>query len=113
MYLDALRALCSQGNRHGDELLVLTRNCPVGHAAPVKSLSARSLAHHLLAALMGVLVLARVRPEKSLLEGAVGAALAVLARGGESPIAPLRVWQSAFRKAVMKHDSASHHRRFR
>jgi TetR/AcrR family transcriptional repressor of nem operon len=42
------------------------------------SVSARSLAHHLLAVLMGVRVLARVRPDKTLLEGAITPALSLL-----------------------------------
>lgn len=44
------------------------------------SVSSRSLAHHLLAVLMGVRVLARVRPERALLEGAIGPALSLLER---------------------------------
>jgi len=39
---------------------------------------ARRLAQHLLSVLMGVRVLARVRPEKALLQGAVEPALALL-----------------------------------
>lgn len=42
------------------------------------SLSAQNLARHLLGVLMGVRVLARVRPERALLEGAVVPALALL-----------------------------------
>ena len=42
------------------------------------SLSAANHAHHLLSVLMGIRVLARVRPEATLLEGAVTGALAVL-----------------------------------
>jgi TetR/AcrR family transcriptional repressor of nem operon len=42
------------------------------------SMPAEVLARHLLGVLMGVRVLARVRPERELLEGAVGPALAVL-----------------------------------
>lgn len=42
------------------------------------SLSAENTAHHLLGVLMGVRVLARVRPERALLEGAVAPALALL-----------------------------------
>jgi TetR/AcrR family transcriptional repressor of nem operon len=45
-----------------------------------RSLSAESLAHHLLGVLMGVRVLARVRPERALLEGVVAPALALLDR---------------------------------
>jgi TetR/AcrR family transcriptional repressor of nem operon len=40
--------------------------------------SADDLARHLLSVLMGIRVLARVRPDKALLEGAVGTALAFL-----------------------------------
>jgi TetR/AcrR family transcriptional repressor of nem operon len=43
-------------------------------------LPAETLAQHLLATVMGVRVLARVRPERALLEGAVFAALALLDR---------------------------------
>lgn len=45
--------------------------------------SAEDLARHLLGVLMGVRVLARVRPDRALLEGAIGPALALLdpARG--------------------------------
>jgi TetR/AcrR family transcriptional repressor of nem operon len=46
-----------------------------------RSLSAESLAHHLLGVLMGVRVLARVRPERALLEGVVAPALALLDAG--------------------------------
>jgi TetR/AcrR family transcriptional repressor of nem operon len=42
------------------------------------SLSAEDLARHLLGVLMGVRVLARVRPDRALLEGVVGPALALL-----------------------------------
>lgn len=45
-----------------------------------RSLSPESLAHHLLGVLMGVRVLARVRPERALLEGVVAPALALLDR---------------------------------
>lgn len=48
------------------------------------SLSAENTAHHLLGVLMGVRVLARVRPERALLEGAVAPALALM-DGGCSP----------------------------
>jgi TetR/AcrR family transcriptional regulator, transcriptional repressor for nem operon len=48
-----------------------------------RSVAAPRLAHHLLAALMGVRVLARVRPEKALLEGAIASALALLDRVDE------------------------------
>lgn len=43
-----------------------------------RSISAETLAHHLLGVLMGVRVLARVRPERALLEGVVSGALALL-----------------------------------
>ena len=43
-----------------------------------RSTTAENLARHLLAVLMGVRVLARVRPERALLEGAVAPALAML-----------------------------------
>jgi TetR/AcrR family transcriptional repressor of nem operon len=42
------------------------------------SLSAEDLARHLLGVLMGVRILARVRPDRALLEGVVGPALALL-----------------------------------
>ena len=45
-----------------------------------RSVPAQNLAHHLLAVLMGVRVLARVRPERTLLEGVVAPALALLDR---------------------------------
>lgn len=45
-----------------------------------RSVPAQNLAHHLLAVLMGVHVLARVRPERALLEGVVAPALALLDR---------------------------------
>jgi TetR/AcrR family transcriptional repressor of nem operon len=45
-----------------------------------RSVPAQNLAHHLLAVLMGVRVLARVRPERTLLEGVVTPALALLDR---------------------------------
>jgi TetR/AcrR family transcriptional repressor of nem operon len=48
--------------------------------AITRSLPAETLAQHLLATVMGVRVLARVRPERALLEGAVFAALALLDR---------------------------------
>ena len=50
-------------------------------------------AHHLLGVLMGVRVLARVRPEGALLEGAVAPALALLDDGGRP--APLPVGRPA------------------
>jgi TetR/AcrR family transcriptional repressor of nem operon len=43
-----------------------------------RSVPAQQLAHHLLAVLMGVRVLARVRPERALLEGVIEPALALL-----------------------------------
>jgi TetR/AcrR family transcriptional repressor of nem operon len=43
-----------------------------------RSIPGETLAHHLLGVLMGVRVLARVRPERALLEGAVAPALAML-----------------------------------
>jgi TetR/AcrR family transcriptional regulator, transcriptional repressor for nem operon len=43
-----------------------------------RSMTAENLARHLLAVLMGVRVLARARPERALLEGAVAPALALL-----------------------------------
>ncbi|MGD9539229.1 MAG: TetR/AcrR family transcriptional regulator [Alphaproteobacteria bacterium] len=46
-----------------------------------RSLPAARLAHHLLGVLMGVRILARVRPERALLEDVVAAALALLDRG--------------------------------
>jgi len=50
-----------------------------------QALPADDLARHLLGMLMGVRVLARVRPERALLEGAVAPALALLApRDGEA-----------------------------
>jgi len=53
------------------------------------SMPAQSLAHHLLGVLMGIRVLARVRPERALLEGVVAPALALLDGAGSRP-APLR-----------------------
>jgi TetR/AcrR family transcriptional regulator, transcriptional repressor for nem operon len=43
-----------------------------------QSMSAETLAHHLLGVLMGIRVLARVRPERRLLEGVIAPALALL-----------------------------------
>jgi TetR/AcrR family transcriptional regulator, transcriptional repressor for nem operon len=48
------------------------------NGAITRSMTAETLASHLLAVLMGVRVLARVRPERALLEGAVAPALAML-----------------------------------
>jgi TetR/AcrR family transcriptional repressor of nem operon len=45
-----------------------------------RSLAAKTLAQHLLGVLMGVRVLARVRPERALLDGVVSGALALLDR---------------------------------
>jgi TetR/AcrR family transcriptional regulator, transcriptional repressor for nem operon len=45
-----------------------------------RSLAAKTLAQHLLGVLMGVRVLARVRPEEALLDGVVSGALALLNR---------------------------------
>lgn len=50
-----------------------------------RSLPAQSIAHHLLGVLMGVRVLARVRPDRALLEGAVAPALALLDGVGVQP----------------------------
>jgi TetR/AcrR family transcriptional repressor of nem operon len=48
-----------------------------------RSVAAKDLARHLLGVLMGVRVLARVRPERALLEGVVGAALTLLDGAGD------------------------------
>lgn len=48
-----------------------------------RSMPAQNLAQHLLAVLMGVRVLARVRPERALLEGVIEPALALLDRTDE------------------------------
>lgn len=53
-----------------------------------RSLSAENLARHLLGVLMGVRVLARVRPERVLLEGVVGTALALLDRPADEAAPP-------------------------
>jgi TetR/AcrR family transcriptional regulator, transcriptional repressor for nem operon len=55
-----------------------------------RSVSARSLAHHFLAVLMGMRVLARVRPERAVLEGIVRPALALLDRVDAKPARPAR-----------------------
>jgi TetR/AcrR family transcriptional regulator, transcriptional repressor for nem operon len=47
-----------------------------------RSLPAETLAHHLLGVLMGIRVLARVRPERALLEGVVAPSLALLDNSG-------------------------------
>ena len=52
------------------------------------AVSADSLARHLLGVLMGVRVLARVRPERALLEGTVGPALALLDDDGRASARP-------------------------
>lgn len=49
------------------------------------SMPAQNLARHLLGVLMGVRVLARVRPERELLEGAIAPALALLDDPGNAP----------------------------
>ena len=48
------------------------------HGTITSAMPARNLAHHLLGVLMGVRVLARVRPQRALLEGIVAPALALL-----------------------------------
>jgi TetR/AcrR family transcriptional repressor of nem operon len=53
--------------------------------AITSSMPAQNIAHHLLGVLMGVRVLARVRPDRVLLEGAVAPALALLDGGGSWP----------------------------
>ena len=53
-----------------------------------RSLSANDLAHHLLGVLMGVRVLARVRPEPALLRGVIAPALALLDRRHDEPPKP-------------------------
>ncbi|MGH8149748.1 MAG: TetR/AcrR family transcriptional regulator [Steroidobacteraceae bacterium] len=50
-----------------------------------RSVPARDLAHHLFALLIGVRVLARLRPEKALLDGAIRPALALL-DGAHGPV---------------------------
>lgn len=54
-----------------------------------QSLPADVLARHLLGVLMGVRVLARVRPEKALLEGVIAPALALLGRADGNASQPL------------------------
>lgn len=49
------------------------------------SMPAQNIAHHLLGVLMGVRVLARVRPDRALLEGAIAPALALLDGTGARP----------------------------
>jgi TetR/AcrR family transcriptional repressor of nem operon len=53
--------------------------------AVASALPAEDLARHLLGTLIGVRVLARVRPERALLEGVVGPALALLGFGPPVP----------------------------
>jgi TetR/AcrR family transcriptional regulator, transcriptional repressor for nem operon len=64
-----------------------------------RSMSAEHLAQHLLGVHMGVRVLARVRPERSLLEGIVSAALVLLDHGPESPLIQSSSQQTPARKA--------------
>jgi TetR/AcrR family transcriptional regulator, transcriptional repressor for nem operon len=56
--------------------------------AITRSVPARDLARHLLGVLMGVRVLARVRPERALLEGVVRGALTLLDGSAHSPVTP-------------------------
>lgn len=51
----------------------------------MRSMPARDIARHLLGVLIGVRVLARVRPERALLEGAIAPALALLDGAGGWP----------------------------
>jgi TetR/AcrR family transcriptional regulator, transcriptional repressor for nem operon len=51
-----------------------------GDGSITRSLPAETLSHHLLGVLMGVRVLARVRPERALLEGVIAPSLALLDR---------------------------------
>jgi len=51
-----------------------------GDGSITRSLPAETLSHHLLGVLMGIRVLARVRPERALLEGVVAPSLALLDR---------------------------------
>jgi TetR/AcrR family transcriptional regulator, transcriptional repressor for nem operon len=51
-----------------------------GDGSITRSLSAETLSHHLLGVLMGIRVLARVRPERALLEGVIAPSLALLDR---------------------------------
>lgn len=51
-----------------------------------RSIKAQILACHLLAVLMGVRILARVRPERALLEGAIAPALALLNDASARPV---------------------------
>ena len=51
-----------------------------GDSSITRSLPAETLSHHLLGVLMGIRVLARVRPERALLEGVIAPSLALLDR---------------------------------
>ena len=51
-----------------------------GDGSITRSLPAETLSHHLLGVLMGIRVLARVRPERALLEGVIAPCLALLDR---------------------------------
>ncbi len=53
-----------------------------------RSLAAKTLAQHLLGVLMGVRVLARVRPERALLDGVVSGALALLHSQNDFRLSP-------------------------
>jgi TetR/AcrR family transcriptional repressor of nem operon len=53
-----------------------------------RAIPAQDLARHLLGVLMGVRVLARARPERALLQGAVAPALALLDREDDRPACP-------------------------
>lgn len=52
------------------------------HGTISRSLAAEALAQHFLAVLMGIRVLARARPERALLEGIAGSAIAMLGTTG-------------------------------
>ncbi len=49
-----------------------------GDGSITRALPAETLSHHLLGVLMGIRVLARVRPERALLEGIIAPTLALL-----------------------------------
>ena len=51
-----------------------------GDGSITRSLAAETLSHHLLGVLMGIRVLARIRPERALLEGVIAPSLALLDR---------------------------------
>ena len=51
-----------------------------GDGSITRSLPAETLSHHLLGVLIGIRVLARVRPERALLEGVIAPSLALLDR---------------------------------